>query len=121
MRRILTFVASHVMTFLITSVDSTLTMGWQWKDLDSTAVTVSPSNMDTTVTATSNPGTFFTMSVDGTNYYSTPISTSGSYILYVKAAADNDDIINNGSITISDDDSNADDLVITVSQMADPS
>lgn len=114
-----TFFKSHVLEYEILTDTTPLVMTWEWKDVDSAEITVTGA-MDTTVTITSNPGSFFTMSDDGTNYDTTDLTNTGDFTLYVKAAADNDDTINTGSLTISDDLSNADDLVISVTQQAAP-
>lgn len=96
-----------------------LAMDWQLKSIASGAVDVT-AGMDTTINITSNPGSFFTMSTDGTNYGTSQIYETGDFTLYVKAAADNDATPNSGSITISDDDNNANDLIVDVSQIAKP-
>lgn len=113
------FMNQQIGTQIIETDTSPLTMTWEWKDVDSGSITVTGA-MDTTVTITSNPGTFFNTSDDGVNYDTTDLTNSGDFTIYVKAQADNDDTINTGSITISDDNNIADDLIISVVQQAAP-
>lgn len=119
MRRIITFVASHKMVYEMEIDTTPLVMSWEWKSVASGAVTLKGVT-DVTVTITSNPGTFFNTSTDNITYGISAISENGNFTLYVKAQADNDVTPNSGSVTISDDDGNADDLVIPISQIAKP-
>lgn len=105
---------------LIDPSSTVMSLTWEWKDVDSISVDVSPNGMNTTISITSNPGTFFKTSIDNITYDTIDINESGNFTLYVKAQGDNDDTINSGSITISDDNNNAEDVVINITQEAAP-